>query len=81
MTEAFVREKDGQIRIHEFEKHYLTLCLKKEIEKVEGEVTKLKEYSGPGITTSNIADAIECSYLRDLQVVLERVEAHPSGRW
>ena len=81
MTQSFIREEDGQLKIHEFEKHYLTLCLKKEIEQVEDEVTKLKEYSGPGVETRNIANALEDTYLRDLKVVLERVEAQPSSRW
>ena len=79
--DPFVRVVDGEPKIHRFEKHYIEICLKKEIQNVELEVSKLKEYTGPGIDPKPIARAVERFYLRDLRKVLERVEAMPTTSW
>jgi hypothetical protein len=75
MHTEFVREEEGILKIHEFEKHYITTCLKKEIERVEEDCKALE---GP---YPNLVDDVRKTYLYDLKTVLERVEAMPSTRW
>lgn len=73
----FVKEIDGKLKIHEFEKHYITLLLKKEIEEIEKSTTKLKEDP----SAKGLLEAVTTTYLGDLKAVLERVEAMPSAKW
>lgn len=79
VQDPFIKEEDGTLKIHEFEKHYITTLLRDEIEKVEEDNQRMKTQGPPYLR--NAADAVERTYLRDLKAVLARVEAMPSTRW
>ena len=74
-VEPFIKEVDGELKIHEFEKHYITHCLKKEVENTENWVSTIDP------SLKEAAEKIGGTYLRDIKAVLERVEAMPSTRW
>ena len=84
-TESFVKEENGVLKIHRFEKHYITLLLEAEIEKVENEHKSLREDTSKPEKYHQMdlaaIEMVERTYLRDLKTVLERVEAMPSTRW
>ena len=61
--------------IYPFEKHYITLLLKKEIDKVEAECKHQIE-SGDE-RSIGLAKNVSNFYVADLKVVLERFEAMP----
>ena len=85
MEEPFVKSEDGVLKIHEFEKCYITLLVKAEIDRVEAEHKKLREDTTiePKFKEMNerAMRAVEGLYLRDLKIVLKRVEAMPATRW
>lgn len=72
-TEPIARVEDGIIKLHEFEKHHIVECLRKELVKAEkmNEEFKTQGWTGTGLVGK---------YIIDLKAVLERVEATPTTK-
>jgi len=80
-TRVFVREEEGVLKIHQFEKHHITLVLRDRIKVEEERIERVQSVASSIEEAKQMGLGFAEQYVSELWVVLERVEAMPPTMW
>lgn len=82
MSDTFIREENGVLKIHAFEKHYITLVLQERLNAEQATLDKAladKEWMADPLSQGAVVGFKR--FIADLAITLKRVQAMPEIRW